>query len=76
MTADKSIVHYPFELIAVDDEDGVSQLESECKQQATVGVMYDLCGREIAGIKHRAIPHGLHLQKGIYVVNGKKIIVK
>ena len=76
VTADKSIVHYPFELIAVDDEDGVSQPESECKQQAAVGVMYDLGGREIAGIKHRAIPHGLHLQKGIYVVNGNKIIVK
>lgn len=74
VTADKTIVYYPFELIAVDNEDGISLPPSSYGEDT--GTMYDLSGHIIVKSSNRSISSGLPLQKGVYVVKGRKIIVR
>ena len=70
VTTDRTIVHYPFELIAVDNEDGISQPAPSRREEA--GTMYDLSGRRMVNSQSGHRP----MQKGVYVVKGRKIIVK
>ena len=58
-----------------DDTDGINQMENG---ELTIenSVVYDLSGRKINEVsgRHGSLP--LQLPKGIYIVNGKKVVVK
>ncbi len=58
-----------------DDTDGIEQIENG---QLTIenSVVYDLSGRKLNKVsgRHGSLP--LQLPKGIYIVNGKKVVVK
>ena len=58
-----------------DDTDGIGQIENG---ELTIenSVVYDLSGRKINEVsgRHGSLP--LQLPKGIYIVNGKKVVVK
>ena len=76
VTADKTIVHFPFELISVDNVDGISLPPSDSSYGEDAGTMYDLSGRKIVKSSNRSFYRGLPMQKGVHVVKGGKIIVR
>ena len=65
--ASKELTDYPFELIPVET-DGIENLSMSSDHVQANGLFFDLQGRKMS--------QDNQLPKGIYIVNGKKLVVR
>ncbi len=58
---------------AIDDITGIFEIKDETLKMKNEGAVYDLSGRRISADAN-SLP--VTLNKGIYIINGKKVVIK